>query len=201
MHGTRHPSFTTSCTYDDCNRSCPSQFLPSVTELVVAQCYYLDFDDRNRQRPIYVYLNSTGCINDKGQVRPRHWGAGGGGELRARGGQVRPGHGGGGAGALGAAGSGQRAGLVADVRTGAARFRQPTQVVVGAGIWRAGGFGGGGSSQRGGNGTAWSELGAHGSVTGNMQFCYLCVSPLPPPATVYRIPLCLATTSLLEYEV
>jgi len=39
-----------------------------VTELVVAQCYYLDFDDRNRQKPIYVYLNSTGCINDKGQV-------------------------------------------------------------------------------------------------------------------------------------
>ncbi len=35
----------------------------------MAQCYYLDFDDRNRQRPIYVYLNSTGCINDKGQVR------------------------------------------------------------------------------------------------------------------------------------
>ena len=46
------------------------QFLPSVTELVVAQCYYLDFDDKNRQRPIYVYLNSTGCINDRGQVRP-----------------------------------------------------------------------------------------------------------------------------------
>lgn len=44
------------------------QFLPSVTELVVAQCYYLDFDDKNRQRPIYVYLNSTGCINDKGQA-------------------------------------------------------------------------------------------------------------------------------------
>ncbi|KXZ48382.1 hypothetical protein GPECTOR_28g789 [Gonium pectorale] len=43
-------------------------FLPSVTELVVAQCYYLDFDDRNRQRPIYVYLNSTGCINEKGQA-------------------------------------------------------------------------------------------------------------------------------------
>ncbi|KAG2493827.1 hypothetical protein HYH03_008045 [Edaphochlamys debaryana] len=43
-------------------------FLPSVTELVVAQCYYLDFDDRNRQRPIYVYLNSTGCINDKNQA-------------------------------------------------------------------------------------------------------------------------------------
>ncbi|GLI64972.1 hypothetical protein VaNZ11_008380 [Volvox africanus] len=43
-------------------------FVPSVTELVVAQCYYLDFDDRNRQRPIYVYLNSTGCINDKGQA-------------------------------------------------------------------------------------------------------------------------------------
>jgi hypothetical protein len=46
----------------------PPQLLPSVTELVVAQCYYLDFDDRNRQRPIYVYLNSTGCINDKGQA-------------------------------------------------------------------------------------------------------------------------------------
>lgn len=43
-------------------------FVSSVTELVVAQCYYLDFDDRNRQRPIYVYLNSTGCINDKGQA-------------------------------------------------------------------------------------------------------------------------------------
>jgi ATP-dependent Clp protease protease subunit len=43
-------------------------FLPSVTELVVAQCYYLDFDDRNRNKPIYVYLNSTGCINDKGQA-------------------------------------------------------------------------------------------------------------------------------------
>jgi hypothetical protein len=28
---------------------------------VVAQCYYLDFDDRNRQKPIYVYLNSTGA--------------------------------------------------------------------------------------------------------------------------------------------
>ena len=42
-----------------------TQFLPSVTELVVAQCYYLDFDDRNRNKPIYVYLNSTGCINDK----------------------------------------------------------------------------------------------------------------------------------------
>ena len=41
------------------------QFLPSVTELVVAQCYYLDFDDRNRQRPIYVYLNSTGCMNEQ----------------------------------------------------------------------------------------------------------------------------------------
>ena len=41
------------------------QFMPSVTELVVAQCYYLDFDDRNRSKPIYVYLNSTGCINDK----------------------------------------------------------------------------------------------------------------------------------------
>ena len=36
-----------------------------MTELVVAQCYYLDFDDRNRNKPIYVYLNSTGCINDK----------------------------------------------------------------------------------------------------------------------------------------
>lgn len=46
----------------------PPQFLPSVTELVVAQCYYLDFDDKGRQRPIYVYLNSTGCINDKGQA-------------------------------------------------------------------------------------------------------------------------------------
>ncbi|KAG1675127.1 hypothetical protein FOA52_003350 [Chlamydomonas sp. UWO 241] len=43
-------------------------FLPSVTELVVAQCYYLDFDDRNRSKPIYVYLNSTGCINDQGQA-------------------------------------------------------------------------------------------------------------------------------------
>mmetsp|Transcript_14514 Transcript_14514/g.31573 ORF Transcript_14514/g.31573 Transcript_14514/m.31573 type:complete len:430 (-) Transcript_14514:680-1969(-) len=43
-------------------------FLPSVTELVVAQCYYLDFDDRNRNKPIYVYLNSTGCINDKNQA-------------------------------------------------------------------------------------------------------------------------------------
>lgn len=43
-------------------------FLPSVTELVVAQCYYLDFDERNRQKPIYVYLNSTGCINDQGQA-------------------------------------------------------------------------------------------------------------------------------------
>eukprot|EP00798_Chlamydomonas_sp_ICE-L_P027251 gene27252-2505_t len=43
-------------------------FVPSVTELVVAQCYYLDFDDKNRQKPIYVYLNSTGCINDKGQA-------------------------------------------------------------------------------------------------------------------------------------
>jgi hypothetical protein len=57
----------------------PVQFLPSVTELVVAQCYYLDFDDRNRNKPIYVYLNSTGCINDKGQVRAprrrhRAWG-------------------------------------------------------------------------------------------------------------------------------
>ncbi len=44
------------------------QFVPSVTELLVAQCYYLDFDDRNRQKPIYVYLNSTGCMNDKGQA-------------------------------------------------------------------------------------------------------------------------------------
>jgi hypothetical protein len=35
---------------------------------VVAQCYYLDFDDKNRQKPIYVYLNSTGCINEKGQA-------------------------------------------------------------------------------------------------------------------------------------
>eukprot|EP00878_Enallax_costatus_P003993 GHUV01004216.1.p1 GENE.GHUV01004216.1~~GHUV01004216.1.p1 ORF type:complete len:414 (+),score=96.53 GHUV01004216.1:153-1244(+) len=43
-------------------------FLPSVTELVVAQCYYLDFDDRNRTKPIYVYLNSTGCINEKNQA-------------------------------------------------------------------------------------------------------------------------------------
>lgn len=43
-------------------------FLPSVTELVVAQCYYLDFDDRNRKKPIYVYLNSSGCTNDKGQA-------------------------------------------------------------------------------------------------------------------------------------
>jgi len=43
-------------------------FVPSVTELVVAQCYYLDFDDKNRQKPIYVYLNSTGCINDRGQA-------------------------------------------------------------------------------------------------------------------------------------
>jgi len=43
-------------------------FTPSVTELVVAQCYYLDFDDKNRTRPIYVYLNSTGCMNDKGQA-------------------------------------------------------------------------------------------------------------------------------------
>jgi ATP-dependent Clp protease protease subunit len=47
---------------------CNAQFLPSVTELVVAQCYYLDFDDKNRQKPIYVYLNSTGCINEKGQA-------------------------------------------------------------------------------------------------------------------------------------
>lgn len=54
--------------------SCPAlrsdalQFLPSVTELVVAQCYYLDFDDKNRNKPIYVYLNSTGCINEQGQA-------------------------------------------------------------------------------------------------------------------------------------
>lgn len=34
----------------------------------MAQCYYLDFDDRGRNRPIYVYLNSTGCINEKGQA-------------------------------------------------------------------------------------------------------------------------------------
>ncbi len=34
----------------------------------MAQCYYLDFDDKNRNRPIYVYLNSTGCINEKGQA-------------------------------------------------------------------------------------------------------------------------------------
>jgi ATP-dependent protease ClpP protease subunit len=47
------------------------QFLPSVTELVVAQCYYLDFDDKNRSKPIYVYLNSTGCINEQGKVRRR----------------------------------------------------------------------------------------------------------------------------------
>eukprot|EP00955_Chlamydomonas_euryale_P034558 349824-Chlamydomonas_euryale.AAC.11 len=47
---------------------CFMQFVPSVTELVVAQCYYLDFDDRNRSKPIYVYLNSTGCMNDQGQA-------------------------------------------------------------------------------------------------------------------------------------
>lgn len=52
-------------------RCSPVQFLPSVTELVVAQCYYLDFDEKNRNKPIYVYLNSTGCINDK--VRSRQW--------------------------------------------------------------------------------------------------------------------------------
>lgn len=44
------------------------QFVPSVTELVVAQCYYLDFDDKGRNKPVYVYLNSTGCMNDKGQA-------------------------------------------------------------------------------------------------------------------------------------
>jgi ATP-dependent protease ClpP protease subunit len=50
------------------------QFVPSVTELVVAQCYYLDFDDKNRSKPIYVYLNSTGCINEQGKVRmPSAW--------------------------------------------------------------------------------------------------------------------------------
>lgn len=43
-------------------------FLPSVTELVVAQCYYLDFDEKSRNKPIYVYLNSTGCLNDQGQA-------------------------------------------------------------------------------------------------------------------------------------
>ncbi|MEW5300332.1 MAG: hypothetical protein WDW36_003269 [Sanguina aurantia] len=43
-------------------------FVPSVTELVVAQCYYLDFDDKGRNKPVYVYLNSTGCMNDKGQA-------------------------------------------------------------------------------------------------------------------------------------
>lgn len=46
----------------------PPQFVPSVTELVVAQCYYLDFDDKGRNKPVYVYLNSTGCMNDKGQA-------------------------------------------------------------------------------------------------------------------------------------
>lgn len=43
-------------------------FVPSVTELVVAQCYYLDFDEKGRNKPLYVYLNSTGCLNDKGQA-------------------------------------------------------------------------------------------------------------------------------------
>jgi hypothetical protein len=71
----RRPRVCWSSTH--CTRARPAprsplpapQFLPSVTELVVAQCYYLDFDDRNRQRPIYVYLNSTGCINEQGKVR------------------------------------------------------------------------------------------------------------------------------------
>jgi ATP-dependent Clp protease, protease subunit len=44
------------------------QFVPQVTELVVAQCVYLEGDEKNRNTPIYVYLNSTGCNNEQGQA-------------------------------------------------------------------------------------------------------------------------------------
>jgi ATP-dependent protease ClpP protease subunit len=44
------------------------QFVPQVTELVVAQCVYLEGDEKNRNIPIYVYLNSTGCHNEQGQA-------------------------------------------------------------------------------------------------------------------------------------
>lgn len=43
-------------------------FVPQVTELVVAQCVYLEGDEKNRNTPIYVYLNSTGCNNEQGQA-------------------------------------------------------------------------------------------------------------------------------------
>lgn len=64
----QHHSYTCTTTHLPPAPPPSVQFLQSVTELVVAQCYYLDFDDRNRQKPIYVYLNSTGCINDQGQA-------------------------------------------------------------------------------------------------------------------------------------
>ena len=42
------------------------QLVPAVTELIVAELLYLQYKDR--QKPIYLYINSTGTTRADGET-------------------------------------------------------------------------------------------------------------------------------------
>lgn len=42
------------------------QLVPAVTELIVAELLYLQYTDG--KRPIYMYINSTGCTRADGET-------------------------------------------------------------------------------------------------------------------------------------
>ena len=47
-----------------------AQLVPAVTELIIAELLYLQYKDR--QKPIFLYINSTGTTRADGEtVRPR----------------------------------------------------------------------------------------------------------------------------------
>lgn len=46
------------------------QLVPAVTELIIAELLYLQYKDRNK--PIFLYINSTGTTRADGEtVRPQ----------------------------------------------------------------------------------------------------------------------------------
>lgn len=42
------------------------QLVPAVTELIIAELLYLQYKDRNK--PMYLYINSTGTTRADGEV-------------------------------------------------------------------------------------------------------------------------------------
>ena len=49
---------------------CVAQLVPAVTELIIAELLYLQYKDR--QKPIFLYINSTGTTRADGEtVRSR----------------------------------------------------------------------------------------------------------------------------------